>query len=112
MGQKKGEGMMPFAGFKDFDVCVLAMREKGHNDESARAICGKMQKDAEMAERSLTLGLLSRFAEFLFFDPSQPRDDQGEWTDTGAGARGGVLGSKKSEGATSKRDTGDRKSVV
>src|SRR3990167_3822956 len=38
---------MPFGGFKDFDACVLEMRGKGHSDEEARAMCGRLQADAE-----------------------------------------------------------------
>lgn len=37
--------LKPFAGFEDFDACVASMRAQGHNDESARAICGRLQAD-------------------------------------------------------------------
>ena len=39
----------PFAGFGDFAECVTAQRDKGHDEESARAICGELQAEAEKA---------------------------------------------------------------
>lgn len=41
---------MPFHGFESFEACVLEMTKKGHSEESARKICGALQKDAEMAD--------------------------------------------------------------
>ena len=38
---------MPFAGYKDFSSCVAAQKKKGKSDESARKICGYLQKKAE-----------------------------------------------------------------
>lgn len=38
---------MPFAGFEDFDACVVAQRGKGKTEESARKICGFLQAQAE-----------------------------------------------------------------
>jgi len=38
---------MPFAGFDNFDACVLGVTAKGHSEEEARHICGKLQADAE-----------------------------------------------------------------
>lgn len=38
---------MPFAGYRDFDACMLDQVKKGHNEESARRICGKLQAEAE-----------------------------------------------------------------
>ena len=38
---------MPFAGFKDFAACVAAQKKKGKSDESAKKICGALQKKAE-----------------------------------------------------------------
>jgi len=37
--------LKPFAGFEDFGACVASMRAQGHDDESARAICGRLQAD-------------------------------------------------------------------
>lgn len=37
----------PFAGYTDFAACVAAQKEKGKDDESARAICGALQRDTE-----------------------------------------------------------------
>jgi len=36
-----------FAGFENFDACVLAQTEAGHSEETARAICGALQAEAE-----------------------------------------------------------------
>jgi len=38
---------MPFAGYKNFDACLLEQVKKGHDQESARKICGKLQAEAE-----------------------------------------------------------------
>ena len=38
---------MPFAGYKDFSACVTAQKKKCKSDESARKICGALQKKAE-----------------------------------------------------------------
>jgi hypothetical protein len=39
---------MPFAGFDDFDDCLTIMtEEEGHDDESARNICGALQAEAK-----------------------------------------------------------------
>lgn len=43
---------MPLGPFNNFDACVVAMKGKGHTEEEAGAICGKMQADAEMGELS------------------------------------------------------------
>jgi len=38
---------MPFAGFEDFDACLKAMEEKGHDKESAERICGALKAKYE-----------------------------------------------------------------
>ena len=38
---------MPLGPYEDFGQCVQAQKMKGKSDESARAICGKMQADIE-----------------------------------------------------------------
>jgi len=38
---------MPFAGYQDFDACVLAQTADGKSDESARRICGALQEESE-----------------------------------------------------------------
>jgi len=43
---------MPFAGYKTFSECVAAQKRKGKSDESARKICGALQKKAEGQETS------------------------------------------------------------
>ncbi len=37
----------PFAGFSDFEACVVAQTGKGHSAESARKICGALQAETE-----------------------------------------------------------------
>jgi len=43
---------MPFAGYENFEACVLDQTKKGHSEESARRICGKLQAEAEGENRS------------------------------------------------------------
>ena len=43
---------MPLGPYEDFGQCVQAQKLKGKSDESARAICGKMQADIEGAASS------------------------------------------------------------
>lgn len=38
---------MPFAGYEDFDACVIDQKSKGHSDDSAHKICGALQAQAE-----------------------------------------------------------------
>ena len=38
---------VPLGPYSDFGQCVQAQKLKGKSDESARAICGKMQADIE-----------------------------------------------------------------
>lgn len=46
---------MPFAGFKDFDACVIAQTKDGKDEESARKICGKLQADAENEDKDISV---------------------------------------------------------
>lgn len=45
----KGEEAVskPFAGFENFEACVLHQTGKGHSAESAHKICGALQRDTE-----------------------------------------------------------------
>jgi hypothetical protein len=38
---------MPFAGFKDFEACVVAQMRKGFSRERAEKICGKIKHKVE-----------------------------------------------------------------
>lgn len=38
---------MPFAGFPDFDACLQEQADRGHDEESARRICGSLQAETE-----------------------------------------------------------------
>ena len=42
-----GEILKPFSGFSDFDSCVSEQKKKGHNDDSAKRICGFLQARSE-----------------------------------------------------------------
>ena len=35
---------MPIGPYKDFGACVAAQKKKGHSDESAKKICGEIEK--------------------------------------------------------------------
>lgn len=37
---------MPVGPYKTFADCVRAQKRKGHDDESARKICGKLEKQS------------------------------------------------------------------
>jgi len=41
---------MPVGPYETFDACVVAMQGKGHDEESARRICGEMEKETHMAD--------------------------------------------------------------
>lgn len=46
----KIEVSKPFAGYRDFDACVLDQKSKGSDADTAEAICGQLQSDAEKGE--------------------------------------------------------------
>lgn len=41
---------MPIGRFENFDACVLAMKAQGHDEESARRICGALERDSRARE--------------------------------------------------------------
>lgn len=50
---KPGEAVevsKPFAGFDDFSDCLHSMRQRGHSEDSARRICGKLQAESEKGD--------------------------------------------------------------
>lgn len=47
-----GELLLPIGPYEDFEACVIDQKAKGHNDESARKICGALQNKIE-GERAL-----------------------------------------------------------
>jgi 2'-5' RNA ligase len=51
---KEAMVLKPFAGFIDFADCVAAQRSAGYGEDSARAICGKLQAEVEGARASAT----------------------------------------------------------
>lgn len=42
---------MPIGPYEDFGECVAAQKKKGKDDESAKKICGSLEKNAEVEER-------------------------------------------------------------
>ncbi|MFQ5695771.1 MAG: hypothetical protein ACE5HB_07270, partial [Terriglobia bacterium] len=47
---------MPFAGFENFEACVAAQIKRGESEESARAICGRLQAEAERGSTAMLEG--------------------------------------------------------
>jgi hypothetical protein len=45
---------MPFAGYENFEVCVVDQKGKGHSEKSARKICGFLQKKYEARQGKAT----------------------------------------------------------
>lgn len=43
----------PFAGYKDFNACLLDQKKKGKSKESAEKICGKLKAEHEKKEAEL-----------------------------------------------------------
>lgn len=65
----------PFFGFPDFGACVAAMREQGHDEESARRICGSLQSDAEkdvMGAVNVAFDRHMRSVKLVKADPMRP----------------------------------------
>jgi hypothetical protein len=46
-GEERDPVQKPFAGFTDFDACVVSQKKDGYSDEAAHRICGKLQADTE-----------------------------------------------------------------
>jgi phage gp29-like protein len=44
---------LPFAGYEDFEACVLDQQSKGHDAESAARICGALESATEAARHQL-----------------------------------------------------------
>lgn len=51
---------MPVGPYETFDACVIDQKSKGHDDESARAICGEIEKKTQDGRASLPLHGLVR----------------------------------------------------
>lgn len=52
----------PFAGFENFGACVAAQRANGHDEESARRICGALQARVEKAADEATVHFITKSA--------------------------------------------------
>lgn len=50
---------MPFGPWEDFDACVADMRRKGHDEESAKRICGALKARLEGLQPSILDGSVS-----------------------------------------------------
>ena len=44
----------PFAGFESFGVCVAKMQADGHDEESAKRICGSLKAKHEESLRPVS----------------------------------------------------------
>ncbi len=68
-----------FSGFKDFEECESAQKEKGHTDESSKRICGFLQNRSENKTKGKidSVGNVDRdeIDGFLSTNPN-PTDDQ------------------------------------
>lgn len=51
---------MPFAGYADFDACVIDQTGKGYSADVARKICGKLQSEAEGKKDALAFDGVER----------------------------------------------------
>ncbi len=51
---------MPFAGFDDFDSCVVSMQNEGYDKESAKKICGALQSEYEENGKESAKDLLEK----------------------------------------------------
>lgn len=67
---------LPFAGYEDFDACVTDQQSKGHDEESARRICGALQSQVEAdrddAERQVVLLCASERTGLFEATPKAP----------------------------------------
>jgi 2'-5' RNA ligase len=66
----------PFAGYPDFDACVVAQVRAGHSPEAARRICGALQRDTEKSV--WTTAFIDRLPDssFLWVEPGGEKDEQ------------------------------------
>lgn len=84
---------MPFADFKDFEACVLHMKDtEGYTDEVAKKVCGKMQADHEKEHKAKMSAFLAfpqnmvnftecpRTGDTIFHDVTLM--SEGTWTDS------------------------------
>lgn len=54
--ERQGEPLtLPFAGYENFEACVLDQVSRGHDDEAARRICGALQEESDKAQRQAEL---------------------------------------------------------
>lgn len=83
---------MPFAGFDDFEACVVAQRADGHDDASARRICGKLQDESERGDTVERL-------DFVQFSKVE-RTPQGGLRVPAHLTRVGVFAYKREDGST------------
>lgn len=52
--QDDERAMRPFAGYEDWDACISDQTGKGHSEESAKRICGRLKADHEKGLRELS----------------------------------------------------------
>jgi hypothetical protein len=66
---------MPFHDYENFNACVLDMTKKGHSEESARKICGAMERDAKMQMADFNSNWVEIFRAGDY-------GDKGKWTES------------------------------
>lgn len=83
---------MPFGPYENFDACIADQKGRGHDEESARKICGFIKSKVEHGER-LTSSDMRKLAEwtnafinnlpdssFAWIEPGGQKDDEGKTT--------------------------------
>ena len=70
---------MPVGPFKTFDDCVRAQRAKGNNMDSARKICGEIEKRSQSKESSQDWRHLEFVAPIHEFHQQQASDGNGDF---------------------------------
>ena len=53
---------MPFAGFENWEACILAQKDKGHDEDSANRICGFLKNEFENLSQTVELSEKEKIA--------------------------------------------------
>lgn len=61
---------MPLGPYKDFAACVVAQQNKGHSAESARKICGEIEKRTKESKGEVTEEDVKTIAAQMWFNDS------------------------------------------
>lgn len=49
----KGDDIMPFGKWENFNECVLDMQEQGYDEETAKKICGTLERELKRKEKKM-----------------------------------------------------------